>query len=174
MKKLISIAVLLFLASLYAPPGLAQESEKAKAAEKKSGATYRLDFTVNELEDSKKVNARSYMLLLQEDDWGRVRIGSRVPIQQPSGVVYMDVGFSLDCSLRDGEDGPSLELRLEMNSFAIPDQGAAASPGTPPLRNFRTETRSALTPGKPTVLATADDMVTKRRFQVEVTATKVK
>jgi hypothetical protein len=172
MKKLICLVLLFLLAGLCSPPGLAQESEKPRP--RKSAPTYRLDFVVNELEDSKKVNSRAYTLMLEQDDWGRVRIGSRIPIQQESKVVYMDVGFSLDCRLREGEEGPSIELRLEMNSFAIPEQGAAAAPGTPPLRNFRTETTSAITLGKPTVVATADDMASKRRFQVEVTATKAK
>lgn len=172
MKKLICFVLLLMLAGLCAPPGLAQESEKAKP--RKSGATYRLDFVVNELEDSKKVNSRSYSILLEDRDWSRLRIGSRIPIQQESKVVYMDVGFSLDCRLHDDEDNLSLELILEMNSFAIPEQGTAANPGTPPLRNFRTQLASGLVPGKPTVVTTADDMASKRRFQVEVTATKVK
>ena len=175
MKKLICFALLLMLASLYAPPGLAQESEKApKSAEKKSGDTYRLEIVVNELEDGKTVNARSYSVLVEERDWSRLRIGSRIPIQQPSGVVYMDIGMNLDCRLHNDESGVSLELTLEMNTFAIPEQGAAANPGTPPLRNFRTQTTSALVLGKPTVVTSADDMASKRRFQVEVTATKVK
>jgi hypothetical protein len=175
MKKLICVALLLILAGLYAPPGLAQESEKqAKSAEKKSAETYRLDFVVNELEDSKKVNARTYSVLLEGDNWSRLRIGTRIPVQQPSGMVYMDVGLSLDCRLHGGDGGPSLEVILEMNSFAIPEQGTAANPGTPPLRNFRTQTTSALALGKPTVVTSADDMASKRRFQVEVTATKVK
>jgi hypothetical protein len=174
MKKLICFVLLLMLAGLYAPPGAAQESEKGKPAEKKSAGTYRLDIVINELEDSKKVNARSYSVLLEGDNWSRLRIGTRIPIQQQSQVVYMDVGLSLDCRLHGSEDGPSLEVILEMNSFAIPEQGTAANPGTPPLRNFRTQTTSALSLGKPAVITSADDMASKRRFQVEVTATKVK
>ena len=175
MKKLLYVALLLIVAGLYAPPGAAQEPEKqAKSAEKAPGGTYHLDFVVNEIEGSKKVNSRAYSVLLQEGDWGKLRIGSRIPIQQENKVIYMDVGLSLDCHLRESESGLSIDLRLEMNSFAIPEQGAAANPGTPPLRNFRTETKSAISLGRPTVLTSADDMASKRRFQVEVTASKVK
>jgi hypothetical protein len=175
MKKLICFALLLLAAGLYAPPGLAQESEKqARSKEKQPAETYRLDFVVNELEDSKKVNTRTYSVVLEGENWSRLRIGTRVPIQQENKVVYMDVGLDLDCRLHEGEDGPSLELILEMSSFAIPEQGTAANPGPPPLRNFRTQTTSALALGKPTVVTSADDMASKRRFQVEVTATKVK
>ena len=175
MKKLICFALLVMLAGLASPPpGLAQESEKAKSAEKKPAETYRLDFVVNELEDSHKVNTRSYSVMLEGDNWGKLRIGSRIPIQQQTSVVYMDVGLSLDCRLREGDSGVSLEFILEMNSFAIPEQGAAANPGTPPLRNFRTQTTSAVALGKPTVITSADDMASKRRFQVEVTVNKVK
>ena len=175
MRKLICCALLLMLAGLYAPPGRAQESEKpARAAEKRSAGTYRLDIVVNELEDSKKVNSRAYSVLLEGENWSKLRIGSRIPIQQQSGIVYMDVGLSLDCRLRESASGLSLEVILEMNSFAIPEQGAEERPATPPLRNFRTQTTSALALGKPTVVTSADDMASKRRFQVEVTASKVK
>lgn len=175
MKKLMCVALLLIFAGLYAPLGTAQEPEKqAKSAEKTSAETYRLDIVVNELEDSKKVNSRAYSVLLEGENWSKLRIGSRIPIQQENKVVYMDVGLSLDCRLREGESRRSLEVILEMNSFAIPEQGTAANPGTPPLRNFRTQTTSALALGKPMVVTSADDMASKRRFQVEVTATKVK
>lgn len=174
MKKLICCALLLVLAGLYAPAGRAQEPEKqARSQEKKSAGTYRLDIVVNELEDSKKVNSRAYSVLVEGENWSKLRIGSRIPIQQQSGTVYMDVGLSLDCRLREGESGLSLEVILEMNSFAIPE-GAEERPATPPLRNFRTQTTSALALGKPTVVTSADDMASKRRFQVEVTASKVK
>ena len=174
MKKLICFVLLVILAGFYACPGLAQESEKAKPAEKKSAETYRLDIVVNELEDSHKVNTRSYSVMLEEGNWGKLRIGSRIPIQQQTGIVYMDVGLSLDCRLHEGDSGLSLEVILEMNSFAIPEQGAEKLPSTPPLRNFRTQTTSAVSLGKPTVITSADDMASKRRFQVEVTVTKVK
>jgi len=174
MKKLSCFALLLVLAGLYAPPSRAQEAEKGKSAEKRSAETYRLDIVVNELEDSKKVNSRAYSVLVEGENWSKLRIGSRIPIQQQSGIVYMDVGLSLDCRLREGESGLSLEVILEMNSFAIPAQGAEERPATPPLRNFRTQTTSALALGKPTVVTSADDMASKRRFQVEVTASKAK
>jgi hypothetical protein len=177
MKKLMCIALLLMLAGLYVPAGGAQESEKAKPAEKAEkapGGAYRLDFVINEIEDSKKVNSRSYSMQLEAGNWGKLRVGSRIPIRQENRVTYMDVGLSLDCRVYEEDLGPSLDLRLEMNSFAIPEQDAAANPGTPPLRNFRSETKSAVSLGKPVVVATADDMASKRRFQVEVTATKVK
>lgn len=173
MRKLICCALLLMLAGLYAPPGRAQESEKPAPSAEKSAETYRLDIVVNELEDSKKVNSRAYSVLLEGENWSKLRIGSRIPIQQQSGIVYMDVGLSLDCRLRESASGLSLEVILEMNSFAIPE-GAEERPATPPLRNFRTQTTSALALGKPTVVTSADDMASKRRFQVEVTASKVK
>ena len=50
MRKLICVALLLMLASLYAPPGLAQESEKpARSAENPAGSMERISDSVRGL-----------------------------------------------------------------------------------------------------------------------------
>jgi hypothetical protein len=42
------------------------------------------------------------------------------------------------------------------------------------FRTERTEVESIVRPGKPTLVASMDDVVTNRRYEIEVTATKVK
>jgi len=42
------------------------------------------------------------------------------------------------------------------------------------FRTDRTEVESVVTLGKPTVVATMDDVISNRHFEIEVTATKVK
>jgi hypothetical protein len=44
----------------------------------------------------------------------------------------------------------------------------------PVFRTERTEVESIVRPGKPTLVASMDDVVTNRRYEIEVTATKVK
>ncbi len=46
--------------------------------------------------------------------------------------------------------------------------------GQPTVRNFRTENEVALPYAKPTVLFTLDEPNSKRTFQIQVTATKVR
>ena len=156
-------------------PGAAPESKVVTVVRpQKPAATYKLDFTLIELEDTTRVNSRSYSLLLEEEAWGRTRIGTRVPLSmgEGKGVQYMDVGFSLDARLNQQDGDLRLELRLEVNSF-VPVEGEAARPREPVLRNMRSELAASIAPGKPTLLTTVDELSSRRRFQVEVTATRI-
>ncbi len=171
---------------LMATPSAAQESKDSKPAApeskvvavprpQKAAATYKLDFTLSELEDSTRVNSRSYSLLLEEEAWGRTRIGTKVPLSmgEGKGVQYMDVGFSLDARLNQRNGDLRIELRLEVNTF-VPVEGEAARPREPVLRTMRSELTASITPGKPTLLTTVDELGSRRRFQVEVTATRLR
>src|SRR5262249_34767173 len=50
-------------------------------ARKKYGGDYRLVFKISELEDGKKLNSRTYTLLIYPHEAGKLRIGTQVPIQ---------------------------------------------------------------------------------------------
>lgn len=179
---LIAAALILTGVVLLATPSAAQESKDSKesrpapARPEKPAATYKLDFTLTELEDSTRVNSRSYSLLLEEDVWGRTRIGTRVPLSmgEGKGIQYMDVGFSLDARLNQREGDLRLELRLEVNTFVPVEQGDTARPREPVLRSMRSELATSIVPGKSTLLTTVDELSSRRRFQVEVTATRVR
>ena len=111
-----------------------------------------------------------------------LRIGSRVPLNTDKGLQYMDVGLKVDVTQVEEVDGRLTGmLSLEMNNFAPPDPGAPvlgttyptqAPVASPVQRNLSLRAPFALTPGKPATLGTIDDVNSKRRFQVEVTATK--
>jgi hypothetical protein len=163
--------------ALLAHHASAQEEKPAVttvARAEKPAVTYKLDFTLSELEDGTRVNSRSYSMLMEEGDWGRTRIGTRVPINlgEGKGIQYMDVGFSLDARVKQREGDLRLEVRLEANSFAPVEQGEAPRPREPVLRSMRSELTASVIPGKPTLLTTVDELGSKRRFQLEVTATR--
>ncbi len=170
----------LFLLSLMIP-GVggaslaAQETKSAVSREEKPAVTYKLEFTLTELEEAARVNSRSYTLLLEEDAWGRMRIGTRVPISmgEGKGIQYMDVGFSLDCRLNQNKSGLRLETRLEVNSFAPIPPSDASSSREPVLRNMRSELAASIVPGKPILLSSVDELGSRRRFQLEVTAKRM-
>ncbi len=153
----------------------AQEAKPTAVAKLKPVTTYKLDFTLSELEDSTRVNSRSYSLLLEEEVWGRTRIGTKVPLSMGDGkgIQYMDVGFSLDARINQREGDLRIELRLEVNSF-VPVEGEAARPREPVLRSMRSELTASIASGKPTLLTTVDELSSRRRFQVEVTATRIR
>lgn len=181
MHKRILISLAPFLLVMGAPgaarTGLAQETPKpavSAEAQTRRVAVYRLEFVVRELEDGKRVNSRSYTVSVQDDAWDRVRVGSRVPIHMgEKDVTYQDVGINIDCHLYQQETDVLLNTTFESSSVVAPQQttGAAA---TPIVRQVRFSGQSSVTPGKPTVMATLDDVATNRRYEVEVTATKVR
>ncbi len=78
------------------------------------------------------------------------------------------------------QSGPSFEEihpsgdRSRTESSSVVGGTGLAAPGAPVIRQVRTEGDSLVTLGKPTVVATLDDVGTNRRYEIEVTVTKVK
>ncbi len=147
---------------------------KAKVHEEDLPARpYRLDFSVNEVEDGKKVNTRQYSMNLNAGDANEVKIGTRVPVEAKQGEFqYIEVGTKIWCRLRERDNGLVLEVRSEISNFAIPDQQNQR--GMPLMRQLTINASTVAIPGKPLVVGSVDDPNSKRQFQLEVTATKLK
>jgi hypothetical protein len=158
------------------PVSRAQDKPSAPVQAEKEKPTdpYRLDFTINELDDGKKVNARQYSLDINTGDHNTVKIGTRVPVEMKQGEVqYVDVGTNIWGGLRERESGLLLEVRAEISNFAIPDQ-AMHSNSVPLLRQMQINASTVIVPGRPMIVGSVDDPNSKRQFQLEVTATKLK
>jgi len=50
----------------------------------------------------------------------------------------------------------------------------SSTPSTPVIRRLHLEDDTLVVPGKPAVVGSIDDVTADRRYEVEVTATKVK
>jgi len=156
----------------------AAQAQQPASASGRTFDTYRLTFTVTELNDGKPVNTRNYDLLLQEGRgkaWGAIRLGNRVPINTgEKGAQYLDVGLSIDAGLeRPVETAlPTLEVRFELSS-AVPDDQRSTAAG-PVLRSVKFSGATELAVGKPLLLGGGEDMNSNHRFQLAVTATKVR
>jgi hypothetical protein len=191
-KKFLAIAiVVLFSSSMFA--AYAQQEQPKPAASsgdydhrEAARESYKLDFTFSELDGNKKVNSRTYTVMCEDlagRTMGHLRIGSRVPVAiggtAPGGgpsvatqFQYMDVGMKIDAILTATKDGGlSLATTVDVTSLAEP---AGATGGLPPVvRSMQFNSNSGITPGKPVVLSTADDVGSNRRFEVQVVATKL-
>jgi 3D (Asp-Asp-Asp) domain-containing protein len=152
-----------------------QNAESAAAAEREKPVhAYRLDFSVNELEDGKKINTRQYSLNLNADDANEIKIGTRVPVESGhEQFQYMDVGTSIWCRIGERPDGIPLSVRADISNFAIPDQGTGHE-SRPVVRQFKINASTLALPGKPMVVGSVDDPNSKRQFQLEVTVTKLR
>ena len=142
--------------------------------------TYRLDYTITELEDGKKLNSRTYTLTCQDDSKGVLKVGSRVPIStgaSPGGgsinLTYLDVGMNIDATVRPHPAG-QLVLRSMVEMSSIADTTAPNQAAAPVIRQFRSDSENAVPVGRPVVIAVADDVASHRQFQIQVVATRLK
>ncbi len=193
MRRKIVPLVLMTLALMLSPAAktvLAQENGSPKPPEPRPPlSAYHLDFTLNELEDGKKINARQYstdaIAERRNDpsyirDLGgvkRITIGSKVPVETETGkFAYIDVGTSIWYHLLEDETELSLDAKAELSSV-VPGSGTDnhnGYAGNQVLRQLAIQSATVVTLGKLTILGTADDPDSKRQFQLQVTVTKVK
>jgi hypothetical protein len=150
------------------------EAEPVAAERDKPVHAYRLEFSVNELEEGKRINSRQYSLNLNADDANEIKIGTRVPVEAGhEQFQYLDVGTSIWCRIGERPDGIPLSVRADISNFAIPEQ-ATGHESRPVVRQFKINASTLAIPGKAMVVGSVDDPNSKRQFQLEVTVTKLR
>jgi hypothetical protein len=169
-----SAMVVGFALCLAAPASRAQESTKLPAqAQEKSITPYRLDFSVNEMEDSKKINSRQYSMNLISGDGGLVKVGTRVAVEAKQGEFqYLDVGTSINARAQERDNNLLLNFWCDISNFALP--GQENSNTHPALRQLQINGNTIIPLGKSMVVGSVEDPNSKRQFQLEVTATKLR
>jgi hypothetical protein len=156
-----------------------ERSDNDAIVKKAAIPTYKMAFSIYELQDGKKINQRDYSLLVEANGRGAntLKIGTKVPIDAGNGgMTYADVGFEMRCSA-DETVNNKLEVSLDMTvtNFAIPEQNTdpRTAGSRPVLRGVTQRVSAVINPGKPQILTTMDDVNSNKRMQVELTATKV-
>lgn len=147
--------------------------------------TYRLAFSIFELQEGKRTNQRDFSLITIADGKGpysRIKIGTKVPIvtakdHDNTQFTYTDVGLELECSAMETTNNKlSVRIELNLSSFAPVEQSVIDTrsvANSPVFRTISQHLRTVLTPGKPQIIGSMDDVNSNKRFQVEVTATRV-
>jgi hypothetical protein len=171
------VFALLLIPSL---PILAQEKKEADSE------VFKVEFNIHDGADAAARAGRRYTMLIEANAKGTFRVGNKVPYAtgslqpgQGGGVTtqynYAEVGVNIDCHLSDITNGKLvLHAILELSTIVPSDKGAAMNPPTPTIAALRIEINDVLILGKPTLVASIDDPVTMRKFDVEVTVTPVK
>jgi hypothetical protein len=137
-------------------------------ARKATAGGYRLEIKVNEFNDEKKVNSRTYTLLVEPHEVGKLRTISQ--------VHHIEVGKNIDCQIKSQTDR-TVELRLtvEVLDIAPAEHNTTESnPADAVPQQFRMETSVTLELGKPTIVSSFGDPSNKRTFQIEATAVRAK
>jgi hypothetical protein len=149
----------------------------AQAERESPNGFYRLDFVTKELDDAKIVNSRTYSMTVSDKSNGQIRTTSRVPTQSSSGggqFSYIDLGVSIDCrEVREVIGQLTLAVSIDLSS-ASTDTGTSANMAPPVIRQYKWGSSVIVPLRKSTQIYSSDDLGSKRKFQIELTATPIK
>jgi hypothetical protein len=156
------------------PSAIKEEAKSVAKSTQRQATAYRFDFSIDELEDGKKLNTRKYSMNLSDYSGGGgqdLKIGTRVPIRSDDGKFqYLDIGTSIRARLPPSTPA-TLDVTAEMTGFASPEE--ATKGDHPLLRQMRISGSTTLILNKPMIIGSVADPNSKREFELEVTATKL-
>lgn len=179
----ISMTFLCGLRSLQAQeenkPAPEENKTKTERPVNKAVHAYRVDFSISELQDGKKINSRHYSMDLNSGPWSQIKIGTRVPVSQnttPAAPAlgmfqYIDLGTSIDCEVDEQGEDLALDVRSDFSNISNPEEQHSAQPV---IRQIKINGRTLTAPGKPTIIGAVDDPSSTRQFQLEATVTRLK
>ena len=161
---------------------------------------YQLRFDVEEVRDNGKItNSRTYRTMISTDSGqlSSIRTGNKIPIvtgvigDEKAGnkqVQYLDIGVNIDIgvtyvlnpnfekdanSTREIGDKLALRIKAEISDVAPTQTNVVLRNDDPVIRQNRWESVVLVTPGKPTVIFSSDNLDNKGKMQVELTATRM-
>jgi hypothetical protein len=135
---------------------------------------YRLTFTLHEMENGKRVNARTYSMLMETNTFTKLNVGAKVSMptgQGSSQYTFYDVGVNVRAKVQ--EQSGQVRVTAEVESSSLNPQEHAGGP-MPQVRQIRADIDALVTAGHPTTVVTLDDPGGAKHFEIEVTAARVK
>jgi hypothetical protein len=177
--KSIKLVLLLLLTGVAAATTNAQSPSSTPVPLKH----YKVDFVVKEADANGHVtNSRSYSTVLattNQNDPNQIRSGDRVPIRVglndkgDNNLQYVDIGVSFDCRFVQEID-QKLAMKIKAEISSIP-AGSDLNAGIDPvIRQFQWNSDVLIPTGVPTTIFSSDDVNSKTRIQLEITAAPIK
>ena len=142
-------------------------------------AVYRLEYTVIEMEGSKKTSSKTYVMIVRDDKHARMRVGNRLPVQTSGSsssmqYQYFDLGVNIDAT-PNWVDASSIRLNTTYEISAVTTSDKAAIGGLPPVvRSFNDSLDTIVPLDKAVTLTSQDEPGSNTTFQVQVLAKLVK
>ncbi len=156
---------------------LATLAVSASAQENRPAPLYRVEFNIHDGSDAAAKTGRRYSMLVEATGKGTFRAGNKVPYEtgaasatQGPQYSFAEIGVNIDARLRDINGQIYLSADLDV-STVLPREKVAAP--NPTIASIRISVNTIMSPGKPALVASIDDPVIKRRFDIEATVTKV-
>jgi hypothetical protein len=123
---------------------------------------YRLDFAISENEDGKPPSTTTCTLNLEEKRGGEIKLGSNISL--PKTNTRADIGLMLHASFTTMGEDLLVDDDVEIT--------AAKDPQT--FRKLSAKGNALVTPGKPALVASVEDPISHKRYQVTLTASKLR
>jgi hypothetical protein len=139
---------------------------------------YRLDFVVKDVQDGKLLDSRNYFAFISNSTRGgrpttSVRAESKVTLRAGSDYREFDLGTGIDCGYRaDTKDTLGLNVNVDVTSL-VPGEDKSVTNPIPIVRKNRWQSDLSVTLRKPTTIFSSDDVSSKRKLQIELTATPI-
>ena len=175
-------SAVLFLSTLLIPtlPVIGQEKGGADSG------VYKVEFNLHDGSDAAAKTGRRYTIMIEANDKGIFRVGQKVPYATGSfqsgagaGVTpltqfnYAEIGVNIDCRINEFNGKVRVKATLDLSTIVQPDKITVPFPTNPIIGQLRIEVNALVNPGKTTLVASIDDPVTLRKFDVEATVTKI-
>ncbi len=133
---------------------------------------YRVDFVVAANEPGKAPTTSAYTLNLEEWDNGELHLGANVPLGANTSnapAPRQDVGLKIKASLHAIGDDIVLRDIVEMSNT---DDTTPQTPAT--IHKISTQGDAVMRAGQSALVASLEDPITHKRYQVSATATRLR
>jgi hypothetical protein len=147
-----------------APPAAVASADAGKAHPSKppeARRVYRLDVVLSAGDTGKTPSESAFTLSLEEDRGGDIRVGNNI---QLTSQARQDVGLNLHFSYVMAGEDLLLHSGIEMSSFDEPST----------VHKLMGNGDAVVAPGKPALVASVEDPMGHKRYQLTVTATKLR
>ncbi|WP_420238676.1 hypothetical protein ACOBR2_03460 [Telmatobacter bradus] len=134
--------------------------------------SYRVTFTLGDVDGGKRLNERRYTLVLWNSDRNTLKQGMRMPIvtglpdkdaSPATQVQYVDIGLNLEAAI----NGPMMHFKIEES--ALSTEKSAANLPDPLVEQTLLSGNVPYTPGKATLIGSLAILGSTHREEVEVT-----
>src|SRR5438105_2653656 len=139
-------------------------AEKVLNDTDKPKKTYRLTYTVTDVDAGKKVGSQRFSITAINGQKTTLKQGSRVPVAtgsyghesatQQTQFTYIDVGMNFDATIDEMAKG--VRLNTTVDQSGISEEHSGTLPQDPVIRQTTLKGSSFLTPGQPLVLGSID------------------
>jgi len=140
--------------------------------------TYKVEFHIRDGSDASAKGGRRYTIWIDALGQGSFHLDDRVPVTTgfspgggPAQFTYYDTGVSIDTKLYEQDTKVGLNGTIDMTVLSHRADGAATS--NPTVSHIKLSIHAMVTPNKPSLVASIDDPVAPRKFDVEALVTKV-